>query len=185
MLLRPVFGQKLALILAMLCLVAGIFGDSSALAATKKKKGDDGAAKAEAEMQKNLEPITEQLGKLMVKIQSRSLLSPNEAGQLVDIKYKLMDMMDQHPQNALLAKPIYQAGILFSERESFNDAYELFNYVAQGFPATQYGAKAKSQIQQLEKRFGNSYFSVEAATPPSAASATGATPAPDKPTRKQ
>lgn len=154
--------RKGMLLLTMLCLALGAVDPFTAEAA-KKKGGPDPAAQAEAEFQKNLEPLSTELHKLMIKIESRGLLSPDEAGQLADLKFKLLDMMNQFPQNALIAKPVYQAGILFTEREEYNDAFEMFSFLAQGFPTNPYGAKARGQIQLLEKRFGPNYFIVEGA----------------------
>jgi hypothetical protein len=178
---KPPF-KRAVILLALLTLCSGMGNDFSAEAAKKKAAGADPAVQAEADLKKNLDPINDRLTKLMVKIQSRSLLSPDEAGQLVDLKFKLMDIMNQYPQNVLIARPVYQAGVLFSEREEYNDAYELFNYLAQGFPTNPYGAKAKGQVQQLEKRFGASYFSVEAAAPsPASTTASPAAAAPTAP----
>ncbi len=164
----------LGLLIIGLCL-----GASANLSADAKKKaaGPDPAAQADAEVKKGLDPLNEQLTKLMIKVQSRALLSPEDAGTLADIKYKLMDIMDQYPQSAMLAKPVYQAGILLCEREEYSDAYELFNFLAQGFPTNPYGAKAKGQIQQLEKKFGPGYFSADVSAAAASPPGTAATPA--------
>jgi hypothetical protein len=154
--------------LVLLCLIIGSVDPITAEAA-KKKGGADPAAQAEAEFKKNLEPLTQDLDKLMIKIESRSLLSPDEAGKLAELKYKLLDAMNQSPQNVLIAKPVYQAGVLFTEREAFNDAFELFSFLATNFPANPYGAKARGQIQRLNKRFGPDYFIVETTVPPAPA----------------
>lgn len=178
-----VSGKNMALLLALGCLLSGTVDPLTALA--KKKAKDtaaatvvDPVAEAEAKLTKDLTPINDQLTKLLVKIQSRDLLSPADAGKLVDIKYKLLDFLTQSPQSAQLTKPLYQAGVLFVEREEYNDAYEMFNYLGQGFATTTYGMKAKGQMQQLEKRFGPNYFAVEAAvtTPAPTAAVPGATP---------
>lgn len=139
------------------------------------------AAAEEAQIKKGLDPINRDLNKLMVKVESRALLSPNEAGLLVDIKYKLLDLMDQFPQNAMLAKSVYQAGTLFNDREAYNDAFELFNYLALGYASNPYGAKAKGQIQRLERKFGANYFSVEMAAPAPSADSTTASAGPAAP----
>jgi hypothetical protein len=171
------------------CVAAGlVFCLAIALSVTvpaeakKKAAAVDPAAAAAAELQKTLDPINKKLLDLTVLVQSRALLSPKQAGELVDIKYKLLDIMNQFPQNELLVRPMYQAGVLFMEREEFNDAYELFHYVALGAATNAYVAKSKSQIQQLEKRFGPNYFYVDAAgtlpsTPATAATTTAAAPA--------
>jgi hypothetical protein len=170
---------KKTILLLTLAAVMVSAGSESAIAAKKKAAGPDPAAQAEEEVKKGLEPINTELTKFMIKVQSRSLLSPDEAGKLADLKFKLMDIMNQYPQSTSLAKPVYQAGMLFAEREEYNDAYELFSYLAQGFPTNPYGVKAKGQIQQLEKRFGASYFTVEAAaTGTTQTPAAGTTPAP-------
>jgi TolA-binding protein len=162
-----------SLIMIGLCMVV----NSQPAQAKKKEAGPDPAAQADAEVKKGLDPINDGLTKLMIKVQSRALLSPEEAGQLADLKYKLMDLMNQYPQNVQLVKPVYQAGVLFNQREEYDDAYELFNYLAQGFPTNPYGLKAKGQMQQLEKRFGPGYFSVDAVSPAPTTATTGGTPA--------
>ena len=133
------------------------------LSADAKKKGAVAAGAADAEVKKVTDPINEKLGKLMVKVQSRALLSPEEAGALIDIKFKLLDALTTYPGNAQLARPLYEAGILFNQREAYNDAYELFSYLATGYAATPYGLKSKGQIAQLEKRFGADYFAADGA----------------------
>lgn len=174
---------SVGLIVALLALGLGL-GPSLNLSAEAKKKAAaavDPTAKNDAEVKKIVDPLNDQLGKLMLKVESRTLLSPEDAGQLADIKYKLVDTLTQYPQSALLVRPLYQAGILFFQRESFNDAYELFSYLAQGFPTTPYGLKSKGQITQLEKRFGADYFAADGAAPPAAAPGTavaGGTAAP-------
>lgn len=178
--------QKSAIALLLLTLCFTGLGDLTAEAQKKKAKVDPAAqaaaeaeAKAKAEVEalkKGLDPVAAQLTKLMMRIEGRGLLSSEEAGQLVDMKYKLLDLMEQFPQNASLAKPVYQAGIIFVDREAYNDAFEMFNYLAQGYASNPYGAKAKGQIQTLERKFGANYFSVELAAPaPTAVSATAPT----------
>ncbi len=169
------FKHKSAALFLLVCLLWGGAPDLTAEAKKKAAKVDpaaqaaaDAEAKAkaaEAELQKGLTPLATDLTKLMMRIQGRGLLSPEEAGKLVEIKYKLLDLMEQYPQNPLLAKPVYQAGTLFSEREAYNDAFEMFQYLAQGYISNPYGAKAKGQIQMLERKFGANYFSVEMAAP--------------------
>ena len=140
--------------IVLVCLVC--FGALSPVEAAKKKKGD--SAKAEAELKKTLDPLAKQLNDLTVKMQGRLLFSPKDAGELFKVKYQLVDLMNEHPTSPLIAKPVYQAGVLFQAREEFTDAYELFGFLANQFPASPYGIKARGQIQQLEKRFGPDHF---------------------------
>jgi hypothetical protein len=167
--------QKCALMLLMLCVSLGGARDLTAEAKKKSEKVDpvaqaaaeaeSKAKAAEAEIKKGLDPISKQLSKLLIRVQGRGLLSPDEAGQLVELKYQLLDLMEAFPQHGLLAKPVYQAGTLFSDREAYNDAFEMFNYLAQGYASNPYGAKAKGQIQILERQFGANFFSLEKANP--------------------
>jgi hypothetical protein len=164
--------KKLILALMVAWLAVGLgFSPALNLSSEAKKKAGGG----DAEVKKVVDPINEQLGKLMFKVQSRALLSPEEAGQLSDIKFKLVDALTQYPGNAMLVRPLYEAAILFSQRESYNDAYELYSYLVQGFATTPYGMKSKGQIAQLEKRFGADYFAADGAGSPDPAAA-GAVP---------
>ena len=166
--------RNLALVLALACLFSGGVEPLTALAKKKAKSQEaaapavDPVAEAEARLSKELVPLDAQLTKLLMKVQGRYLLSPEEAGQLVEIKYKLLDLLSQNPKSPQLGKPLYQAGILFTQREEYNDAYEMFNYLAQGFSNSQYGIKAKGHMLQMEKRFGPDYFAVEASVTSSA-----------------
>ncbi len=180
--------NKVTLGLAIALMILGLgLTPSLNLGAEAKKKAAavDPAATMDAEVKKVVDPINTQLGKLMLKVESRTLLSPADAGQLADIKFKLEDAYTQYPTSTLLVRPLYQAGILFFQREAYNDAYELFSYLVQGFPTTPYGLKSKGQIAQLEKRFGADYFAADGAVSgspdattanglPGGASATGA-----------
>lgn len=170
-------GAGLRKSLAMILLAGICLGAGADLHAEAKKKG---GGKADAEIQKGLEPINAALDPLLLKVQARALLSPEEAGKLTDLKYKLLDLVDQFPQNALLAKPVYQAALLFSLREEYSDAYELFGVLSGGFAASPYGIRAKGQMQQLEKRLGPDYFATMGAAASVAAPTGGAAPAKGK-----
>jgi hypothetical protein len=187
-----VSGRYLAFLLALSCLLSGSVDPLTAVAKKKSKdqaaaQAPDPVAQAEAKLGQELEPIDKQLTTFLMKVQGRALLSPAEAGQLVELKYKLLDYLSKYPQSPQLAKPLYQAGILFVQREEYNDAYEMFNYLAQGFPTSQYGMKAKGQRQQLEKKFGPNYFAVEVSVeaPTAAASTPAPTPDPKSTTTKK
>lgn len=159
-------GQKIAVILVVVCLALLNGQDLTAEAAKKKGKkaaaGPDPAAVAAETLKKDLEPLDTLIQAMQTKIQSRNLLSPEEAGKLVDIKQGLLVIIEQHPQNPTVARTVYQAGMLFSQREEFSNAYEMFSFLAASFPGQAYGIKAKAQLQQLETRFGPEQFLAEA-----------------------
>lgn len=127
----------------------------------RRRKDDDGAAeqaKIEEEIRKQLEPVNQELETLIKKMQGRSLFSPEDAGTLAEVKYTLLDLIYKHPKNPQLVKPIYQAGVLYSDREELNDSYELLHYLVEAFPEHPYGNKAKSKLDQLRQRYGEKYF---------------------------
>ena len=159
--------------IAALLVLAVALGAGFSTPADAKKKAAKGPTAEE--IQKSIDTLTKDVDGLTMKVQSRALLSPQENGKLVEIKFKLMDLMGQSPNNPALVRPLYQAGVLYNARESYNDAYELFNYLTEGYPANPYSNKAKSQMQMLEKRFGADTFFVEKGSPaPGTANAAGA-----------
>ncbi len=161
--------------------------DFTAEAAKPKAVAVDPAAGGDADLKKMLDPITVDLLKMLSSVDARALLSPTDEAKLVDIKFKLMDAMDQAPTNVLLVKPVYLAGLLFANRESFNDAHDLFGFLATGFPTNSYGLKAKVQMQQMEKQLGADYFGIAAAPVTATAGAPGtpaSTPAAVAPVKK-
>ena len=89
------FRQNALKSLLIACLIGMSLAVSLTMTADAKKKvtGPDPAAQADVEVKKGLDPINDELTKLMIKVQSRSLLSPEDAGKLADLKYKLMDIM--------------------------------------------------------------------------------------------
>jgi hypothetical protein len=139
----------------------------SAEAAKKKKGGGD------AELQKNLEPIAKVIDELNIKVQSRLLFSPKDSGQLSEVKYKLLDLLKDNATNPLMVKPLYQAAVLYTGREQFTDAYELFSYLSTNFPETPYGIRAKNEMFKLKKMLGDDYF-VDDTAPPAPAGANKA-----------
>ncbi len=82
------------------CFVVGIcawtIGSSHDITAEAKKKaaGPDPAAVAAEALKKELGPLSDKITKFMVKEESRTLLSPKEAGELAELKFKLMDLMN-------------------------------------------------------------------------------------------
>jgi hypothetical protein len=123
--------------------------------AAKKKKGDGGAAAAEAEIQKVLEPLQKNLDSLTLKLAGKGLFSPEETGLLDQAKYQLVELMGKAPPTAaaspLLAKPLYQAAQLFKNREWWEDAFDFFQFVSTRYPETPLGKRAGLELAHLLK----------------------------------
>ncbi len=171
---------KIVRALSLIVLLACISCVSPVDAAKKKKDDGKDAAKQEAEIKAVVDPVDKTLTTLMVKIQSRGLFSPQDAGKLADVKIKLNGLIDQYPTSPLIVKSVFQAGLLFTEREDYMNGYELLSFLAAQFPENPYGLKAKSKILQLEKKLGSDYFPKDEVSAPPPSTATGKAEPPKK-----
>jgi hypothetical protein len=145
------FVQNLMIVfLLLLVLLTAI---DPAMAAAKKKK-----SKAEIEMDKQLEPITQDLGPLSLKSASRGLFSPEDAAKSLEIKLKLLDLIHDYPTSEALVKPAYEAGRLFRYREMYDDAFDFFNYIQTSFPTNPYANQSRVEIQRMKQKLGDQYF---------------------------
>ncbi len=131
------------------------FSDLSADAKKKKKVVDP---QAEEKLKKGLEPLSDSLSKLLIKIQSRYLFSPEDSGELADIRYKLMALMKEHPKNKQMVQPVYQAAVLYQKRELYDEAYELYTFLSSTFPENPYGLRSTSEIRTMKRLLGENYF---------------------------
>lgn len=121
--------------------------------AAKKKKAD-------AELEKALTPITKILDELVVKAEANALFSAKENGEMLDVKFKLIDLMKDNGKNAGMAKPMFQTGLIMVKREQFSDAYELFNYIATNFVDSPYSGQARMEMNKMKKLLGEEQYNV-------------------------
>jgi hypothetical protein len=156
----PLNDRKPARALIALGLLLLLLCPLSADAAKKKKGGGD------TELQKSLEPISQTLEGLLDKVQSNTLFSAKEAGELINLKFTMMDLIKDNPTSPLLMKPAYQAALLYKHREQFSDAYELFTFLNNTFPDTPYGQQARSELFKMKKLLGEHYFAPNPTPPP-------------------
>lgn len=138
-----------------------LFSGNAWAARKQKDNAAEDAAKAAAELAKTLEPLNKTLEQLSAKSQAHALFSPEDAGKLGKIKYQLLDLIYAHPKDDQLARPVYQAAVLYSDREEYHDAYELFGYVSERYPKTPYAMKSKMKIGELQRMLGSGYFPSE------------------------
>lgn len=153
------FVQNLLILFLVLLIV--LTAIDPALAAAKKKK-----SKADLELEKQLEPIVEDLGPLSLKSASRGLFSPDEAAKALELKLKLLDLIREYPTNEMLAKPAYEAGRMFRYREMYDDAFDFYNYIQSNFPGSPYASQARVEIQRMKEQLGDSYFAGQVNTRP-------------------
>lgn len=142
------------LLIALLLLLVVLTAIDPAMAAAKKKK-----SKADQEVEKQLEPIVQELNPLVQKGAARGLFSPDEVAKAMTVKLQLLDLMSQYPTSEMLAKPAYETGRLFRYRELYDDAYDFFNYVQTNFPNSPYASQSRVEIQRMKQQLGEGYFS--------------------------
>ncbi len=140
------------LLIGFLVLLIVLIAIDPAIAATKHK------SKADIEVQKQLDPITQELNTLSAKSAANALFSPDEVSKMLDIKLQLLDLIQTYPTDQLLIKPAYEAARLFKNREMYDDAYDFYNYIQTTFPQTPYGAQSKVAIQRMKQQLGDQYF---------------------------
>lgn len=167
----------IALVLLSLLVLAPL---EAADAAKKKKGGNADQAKIEAEVKAAVTPIEKILTTLSVKLQSRGLFSPQDAGQLADTKMKIFDLMSQYPTQPMIVRPVYQAGMILSDRGEYEDSYELLSFLSTQHGQTPYGIKAKAKMQQLERQLGPNFFPPPPVVEPTPGAETGKGAAPAK-----
>lgn len=140
------------LVVAVFLLAFGftlLLGQTSVAFAVDKK-----LSKKDKALMETLTPIQESLEGLLLKVQSRQLLSPQESSELIKTKYQLTELMNDNPNNGILAKPVYQAGILSYYREQYEDALELFRFLVDHMPNSPYGLRAQQKLPDIHRKLG-------------------------------
>lgn len=154
---NPVKPSRKLLALMLVASIAFMTG-LRPLDADAKKKKDAVDPQAEEKLKEGLEPLSKTLSEMLVKIQARGLFSPDDSGKLEEIRFQLLDMMNQHPKNPLVIQPVYQAGVVYQKRERYLDAYELFSFLSMNFPENPYGLRAQNEIRVMKQKLGEAYF---------------------------
>ena len=158
-------------ILALLLLVAvdTMPSGTSVALAKKKKKGP-----SEEEVKAAVQPVQQKVVQLLAKIQSRLLFTPKDNEALEEVKWQVMDLVAQYPDSPLMVQPVYQAAVLLSRREWYQDAYDLFSHITTTYPDNPMTPKAQLELNKLSKRFGADTFAVAAPAGGTASPAAGA-----------
>ncbi|MFN8614449.1 MAG: hypothetical protein U0003_00850 [Vampirovibrionales bacterium] len=147
---------------ALLLLIAmESFSTVTPLALAKKKK--KGAS--EEEVKAAVQPMQQNVIELLSKIQARLLFTPKDNEKLEEVKWQVMDLVAQYPDSPLMVQPVYQAAILLSKREWYQDAYDLFSHLTTAYPDHPINAKAQFEMARLTKRYGSDAFASSDAAP--------------------
>lgn len=106
---------------------------------TSKKKGMNPEVLTE---------ITQNVNSLTKKIYERELYTPEDAKNLIDIKLKLDEQMDNLP-DASLAPIYYKIGNIYRLRGQEKDAIVCYQTILENFADTAYGPKSRDILQEM------------------------------------
>lgn len=134
-----IMSKKLLIILVIGALAIFAFSFQSAEA----KKGKKGGI-SEEDMT-NMSTTVETLTK---KMYAKSLFSPEDNGNLIDIKIKLDNQMLVAPDPSL-APLYYKVGLLYKSREMKDEAIDCFQTVLENFGDTALAPKSATQLKSM------------------------------------
>lgn len=126
----------------------------------KKKKVDD--SKIVAEIEEALTPINETMKQLMTKVQSRLLFTPKDSAELDGLKWELITLTQKYPKRKELIQSVYQAAALYHTRDFYQDAFDLYTFLATNHADHPYGVRSQLAIHKLNQKFGASMFGLPA-----------------------
>ncbi|MCA9799986.1 MAG: hypothetical protein KC474_10595 [Cyanobacteria bacterium HKST-UBA04] len=176
--IQPFQGRKIrCLSLCVALLLAGGFmvqmvHPEPAYAKKKAKEEQQGP-----DVDQEVTELNAMLQPLSRKVAAKGLFSPNDNSKLMEVKFKLLTMMQTIPLNDKLVKPAYETARLFKAREQYDDAFDFFNYVRTNYPNTPFALQSTTEIQRLKQQLGNDYFSETPMSVPQPMGDTPATPA--------
>jgi hypothetical protein len=160
-------------LMAALLLALPLWAPATGVRVSEAQAAKKSAKAKAAEQEKALEEVSKALDGLLAKSQSRLLFSPKDAGSLSEIKYQLIELLQNAKGNPALAKPVYQAGVLFARRDEYLEAYDLLQQLTLAFPESPYSVRARAEIGLLKRTYGEAAFPAEIAAPSSGTPATG------------
>lgn len=114
--------------------------------------------KGKADLQTELDTLSQDLTPLSRKAVAKGFFSPVDAGKVLDIKIKMLELMKQNPGNELLLRPAYESAKLFRAREMYDDAFDFFNFIKTNFPDSPYAIQSSVEMQRMKEILGDSYF---------------------------
>lgn len=115
-----------------------------AFAAKKKKK-----KRTDAEWEEVMKPLLEQLGQVESKQRSRQLFSPKDETTLLSLYEQFTLLFSEEPGHTELAAPLFRTALVLQGREHWLEAYDTFNLLAENFPQTPHGQRAKRYLVPL------------------------------------
>lgn len=127
-------------ILVLICALVGIIFNFESVEAKKSKKGGISDADMTA-MSTTVDGLTK-------KMYSNGLFSPEDNGNLIDVKIKLDNQMLVAPDVAL-APLYYKVALLYKSRDMKDESIECFQTVLENFADTALAPKAAAQLKSM------------------------------------
>ncbi len=134
--------QTLSVIIPLLLILALVLNQALPADAAKK------AAKKRGLSQEVLVEITQKVDNLTKKIYERELYTPEDSGELINLKLQLDEQMD------IFAEPSYaplyfKIGNIYRLRGEEKDAINCYQTILENFSQTAYGPKARDILVQM------------------------------------
>lgn len=131
--------KKILVLVLVLCLV-GIVFNSASVEAKKSKKGGIS--------EEDMTSMSTTVDNLTKKMYANGLFSPEDNGNLIDIKIKLDNQMLISP-DPTLAPLYYKVATLYKSREMKNESIECFQTILENFADTALAPKAAAQLKSM------------------------------------
>jgi hypothetical protein len=121
----------------------------------------DNKQATQSEVNEGITNANKVISELTKKIYAKSLFSPDDNNNLIELKLTLYDLWTKNPTNRELAKPMYETAILLRKRELIEEAKDFLVIVIENFPPDEeeeeetisidYSSKAQSLLDQINK----------------------------------
>lgn len=135
------FSLKTFILIILILIVSLIFVSPQAFAGKKSKKS--------SMTPEDLDKLTVSVNRLVKKVYSVSLFSPQDNDALFEAKMKVDAEIQGESPDASYADLVYKIAFILKEREFKNDAIEYYRTVTDKFPDSSYVPKASEELRKM------------------------------------
>lgn len=137
--------RNFVLIVVIISIILSFFCLNSVEAA---KKTTGKTAKVSGMSQDQIEQISQTIDRLTRKVYSKSLFSPKENEELIELKIKL-DNEILVSQDTLLSQLYYKTAMLYKMRDLKTESIDCFQTLLENFSDTPFGPKARKELEAM------------------------------------
>ena len=146
--MNAMFQNLMITLLGLIMIVVAI--EPLAFGSKKKLTG------ADADAQKDMQPIQKVLEPLAAKTHGRALFNADDLSNVQQVHDDLLEMMDSYPKSQVLTRPIYDAAQVFESRDMLDEATEFYTYIQTNYPNSPYASLSKTELDKLKKKMAAS-----------------------------